>query len=177
MDIRNAIVTTPGRTRIVHPLSDPKKVHPRFLDPEFFVEVKEESNTATARRWDLFKFNPNNLKDKRYAEKQMKVAEQSVQDLVVNFGGLFNAGEPIACNPEGRALLTRASVECFVQDEDEDETVKTAVGKVGDDEPEDEREEALDLEERETEWKSLWVLTQEAIADQKKEEAGNSTRS
>lgn len=185
MDIRNAIVSTPGRTRTVHPLADPERIHPRFLDPEFFVVVKEESNTQTAARWDLFKFNPNNTKDKRYSQKHMKVAERSVQDLVVDFGGLFDNGTPVPCDKTGRALLTRVSVECFVVDEDEDdEAPAAAVKPAGDAEDVDveaedaeESEPAVALDELETEWKSLWVLVQEAIAEQKQDEAKNSTRS
>lgn len=137
MEITKAIRSTPGRTRTVYPLSDPAKIQEKYLDPNFAVEVKEESNIASARRWDRFKWDPSNKKDPHFSEKAMKVGEAAVSELVVNVIGLTNNGEEVDLD-DARGYLT--SVHVYTTD----------------DEP-----------------KSLWSLTQEAVDEQKKEEAGN----
>jgi len=139
MEVTKAIRSTPGRTRTVYPLSDPAKIAEKYLDPNFAVTTKEESNIASARRWDKFKWDPSNKKDPHYSEKAMKVGEAAVEELLVEVVGLTNNGEPIDLETIKRdRLLTNISV--YTTDD---------------------------------EVKSLWTLTQDAIDEQKKEEAGN----
>jgi hypothetical protein len=136
MDIENSSQAEPGRVRTVHPLADAERFG-KFYDPDFSVSVKEESNKESAARWDKSKWNPAHLKDPNYNVKSMKVAEQSVVDLVTAWSNFTKGGVPIECTDENKPLLV------------------TTLIPVDDD------------------FRSLWQLTNESIAEQKKEEAKN----
>jgi hypothetical protein len=139
MDLQKAVQATAGRSRTVHPLDNKERFN-GYYDPDFSVTVREESSQDAAKRWDRFKWNPAHLKDPRYNEKSMRVAEQSVIDLVTGWENFTDNGVPIECTDENKQMLV------------------TSLIPVDDD------------------FKSLWQLSQEAITEQKQEEAKNSKR-
>lgn len=119
MDITRGIRSKPGRTRTVHPLADLELIDAKskFYDPEFSVEVMEESNVATARRWDEHHWDPTNKKDKHYSEKMMKVGSAEVKDLVVSWNNLFDGTTPIECTPDNKPVLVEVVVETLDEEQ------------------------------------------------------------
>ncbi len=110
MELTKGVRIVDGRVRTVHPLADPDLIPQAFLDPDFYVEVIEEANVVTGRRWDRFKWDPTNKKDPRYSEKLMKVSAAEVSDLVKGWGNLFEKGQPVECTDDNKILLVEVVI-------------------------------------------------------------------
>lgn len=103
MDLtRNAVKAQPGRIRRVHPFDLEELGADR--DPDFWIEVREESIAEAGALLNEFKVKVN----KDDFLKSVRVREASVVKQIVNWDNLFDGGVPVPCTDANKLMFFRA---------------------------------------------------------------------